>query len=459
MASIPYRFASWLLQKIAVSLLIGVLSFAAWSLWLFVQDQRSDETRREQWIAGLTVERDQAKEALLSLEGRLSADEAELLRQQDRLARSIRVIERLDNLDTWWRRWFGDREQLEANRQQRARMILVRAEAQAAIVGLKTSVTANHDGREEAVDRLQQAEANLDKAVHETSRVGYYLREAWMEIRWYLAGVVFLIFFGRLLLRCWLCWRWASWASGRQPLRLADAHPGALATAGATTSCLNEFVWPGECMRVRAALVVTPPEGLEKRLRTVLNWRFPFSCRWVGLTGLLEFRHRAAGDGRAVPLATGEASDETLLILEVPEEASFSIRLSHVAGLVYRGEKMPAARRVWRLFSVPALIFRQFRFFDFHGPCRLIVRAHGLRVENLPVRDGVHVSEKRLDHANVIGFGSNLRVSPARTERVGAYVVGSVPLWQARFVGEGFVLVADEPKPGFWRRLGRFIGL
>lgn len=462
MASLPYRFGSWLLQRLAISVLIGVLALATVAVWQFVQDQRSEETRREQWIARLTADRDAARLALEDLQGRLSVDEAELLRQENRVAMSTRVIGQLEELNSFWRRWFVSSEQREANAAQLTRMRTVRQESQARVVELQTSVTSAHGGRLAAVLRLQTAEKQLEKASRETSQIVYYLRSAWLDSRWWLAAGLGLLFIGPFLLRTWLYHGWARNAPRGDPLQLNPDAAGTV-TVGPASPCLNESLWPGETLRVRPDVLANTAHGLDERPRGLLTWRYPFSSRWSGLSGLRDLHHGHAGEGRSVPLSVagdGETfADQSLVAVDVPEGAGFTLRLRHLAGVVFTGEKLTPPRRRWRLFHPQARVSRRLGYFEFAGPCRLIVRAAALRPEVLVARDGLAVTERRLANDTVLGFSTGLRVSPVRTERFGAYFTGGVGLWKARFAGEGVVLLGD-PAPGRVRRfLGGLIGL
>ncbi|MFH1499119.1 MAG: hypothetical protein ABII82_14985 [Verrucomicrobiota bacterium] len=462
MASLPYRLASWLLQRLAISVLIGVLTLATVAVWQFVQDQRSEETRREQWIGRLTAERDAARQALEELQGRLSTDEAELLRQETRVAQSTRAIGQLEELDSFWRRWFVSADQRAANTTQLANMRTLRQEAQARVVELQTRVTSAHDGRLAAVLRLQTAELQLDKASRDTNRVVHYLRSAWLDIRWWLALGLGLLLIGPFLLRSWLYYGWARGGSHGEPLHLNRDASGPV-TAGPSTPCLNESLWPGQTLRVRPDVLANTAHGLDQSSRGLLTWRHPLSSRWAGLRGLLDLHHGHTGSGRSVPLSSAgdgqKIPAQSLIAVDVPEGSGFTLRLRHLAGVVFNGEKLPPPVRRWHLLNRQARVSRQFGYFEFAGPCRLIVRAPALRAEVLVARDGLAVTERRLANASVLGFSTGLQVSPVRTERFGAYFTGGVELWKARFSGEGLVLVG-EPTPGRLRRaLGKLIGL
>ncbi len=443
-------------------MLIGVLALSACSLWLFIQDQRNDETRREQWIGRLTAERDSAQAALASLESRLTGDQAELLREEERVVRSTRVISSLDEMSSRWDRWFGNRAQQQANEDRRASMIALRAEANARIVELQTRVTAGHDGRLDAVLRLQSAELHLEEAARETSQVVYYLRSAWVDVRWYLAVGMLALVIGPFVFKLWLFYGWARWTGRSDPMQLTDVCSDAVGV-GICAPCLTESLWPGEIMRVRPAVLATPTDELETKSRKVFSWAFPFTCWWSGLTGLRDLRHGHAGNGRMVPLSTsGEGMDvpvDVLVVVDVPELATFSVRLGNLAGWIFSGETPPRIFRRWRLWSRQAWVSRQLGYFVFEGPCRLILRGPGLRSELLAVRDGIAISERRVSNESVVGFSANLKVSPVRTERFRSFLAGHARLWQAKYTGSGAILAGDVVRPGFMRRLGRWLGI
>lgn len=462
MASLLYRFGAWLLQRLSMSVIIGVLALCACSLWLFMQDQRSEETRREQWIHQLTRERDAARAALSELESRLSADEAALFRQEGKAARTAKIIAKLDQLKPGlWGRLFGNKAQQQANAAQRANLMALHSEAQARIVELQVRVTGGHGGRLDAILRLQNAEQYLEEASKNESQIVYYLRSAWLDIRWYLGVGLLVLFFGPFVVKLWLYFGWARLTGKSEPMQLSEGlgdpvHPRQSAEQ------LNESLWPGQVLRAPATLLVSEDDGLEKKERGLLSWAFPLSCWWSGQTGLHDWRHRQAGSARELSLTTpaaAEAPPEMLVVLAVPEGASFSLRLSLLAGWIFSGETAPRIRRKWRLFSRQAWVSGQYRYFDFEGPGRLILRAAGLRAETLTTRVGVEISEKRVSSRSVVGFSSSFKVSPVRTDSFWHYLTGANKLWQSKFTGSGVILMSDSLPHGFWRRLGRKIGL
>ena len=87
-------------------------------------------------------------------------------------------------------------------------------------------------------------------------------------------------------------------------------------------------------------------------------------------------------------------------------------------------------RRRWQLFRWQAWVTLQFRFFEFVGPCRLIVAGvRGVRAERLNERDGEELPARRANQDATMGFTPNLDYRPVRAETFWSYY----PLFVALF--------------------------
>ena len=83
----------------------------------------------------------------------------------------------------------------------------------------------------------------------------------------------------------------------------------------------------------------------------------------------------------------------------------------------------------------------QFRFFEFAGPCRLVVAGNrGVRAERLSEREGGAVPARRANQDATIGFTPNLDYRPVRAETFWSYYRGMNPLFDDLFAGHGMFL-------------------
>ena len=111
--------------------------------------------------------------------------------------------------------------------------------------------------------------------------------------------------------------------------------------------------------------------------------------------------------------------------------------------------------------ALPIWVTGTFRYFEFAGPCRLVVAGgRGVRAERIVAGSEGEVSGRRINRGATIAFSPELRCRPVRAETFWAYYRGMNPLFDDLFTGTG-VLVAQEAVPeapaGGGRRRGAAI--
>jgi hypothetical protein len=157
-------------------------------------------------------------------------------------------------------------------------------------------------------------------------------------------------------------------------------------------------------------------------------------------------------------LSNSDDPHTELSVIEVPEGASIILRPSFLVGVITENEDKVEIRRRWTLLRWQAWITLQFRFFEFVGPCRLVVAgSRGVRGEVLRLeREGVRPA-RRTNQLATIGFTPNLDYLPVRAETFWGYYRNMNPLFDDLFAGEGlFVLqetASDQTHQGprrFW---------
>jgi hypothetical protein len=244
-------------------------------------------------------------------------------------------------------------------------------------------------------------------------------------------------------------------ARGR-PIRLGP-DPAALPEVGESRVSVDTAIRPGEILRIKEKFLQASDEGIGKRTRFVLDWRIPFTSLACGLVELVEMQNsRPDGDYR-VTLSNGEDPHIEMAVVDVPAGGSLVLRPSFLAGVIQREGERLVIRRHWRIFRWQAWIGGQFRFFEFVGPCRLIVSgSRGVRAERLADRDGPARPARRTNQDATIGFTPNLDYQPVRAETFWSYYRGMNPLFDDLFAGRGLFVLQETANDGSAARAGRF---
>jgi uncharacterized protein (AIM24 family) len=122
--------------------------------------------------------------------------------------------------------------------------------------------------------------------------------------------------------------------------------------------------------------------------------------------------------------------------------------------VILSGEARLKIRRHWRFFNWRSWIAPQFRFFEFAGPCRLLVASRrGVQAERLTEREGSLRPARCANQAAIIGFTPSLEYGLVRAGRFWAYFRNQGPLFDDLFTGPGLFLCQRMPANGarkFW---------
>jgi hypothetical protein len=208
---------------------------------------------------------------------------------------------------------------------------------------------------------------------------------------------------------------------------------------------------------VREKFLQASDEGLAKKTRFVLDWRIPFTCLASGLIELVEMRnHRPAGELRCTLSNQADAHSE-LAVVTLPPGAAMVIRPSFLAGVIRTKDQALLIQRRWQLFRWQAWVTLQFRFFEFVGPCQLVIAGNrGVRAEWLVSRPGNPNPARRTNQDATIGFTSNLDYKPVRAETFWGYYRGMNPLFDDLFSGPGVFLCQQVSAKGDASNARRF---
>jgi hypothetical protein len=208
---------------------------------------------------------------------------------------------------------------------------------------------------------------------------------------------------------------------------------------------------------VKEKFLQASDEGIVKRTRFVLDWSIPFTSLACGLVELVEMRHTGTAGEYRITLSNSVDPHIELALIEVAAGSSLVLRPSFLAGVVQREGDRLQIRRHWRFFHWQAWISGQFRFFEFIGPCRLVVAgSRGVREERLADREGMPAPARRTNQDATIGFTPNLDYSPVRAETFWGYYRGMNPLFDDLFAGKGLYVLQETASEGPGAKAGRF---
>ena len=176
------------IRALVTAVLLG-LAVAAGAYWLFAHDSADFEAVRQDRLGALNAERIKFKAASVDVEKKLARLSGETTAQLERLKQADSIIVRLNELESTWEKYFGNRAQQKANAEQLERMQTVRDDAGKKVLQSKkdyTRATWERDGIEIA---LAKTEAGLKQAEVKRSRVRYYVEAAWeWESPWAVAA-------------------------------------------------------------------------------------------------------------------------------------------------------------------------------------------------------------------------------------------------------------------------------
>lgn len=464
------RIVSWLSHKLMFAAALAVVGLAGFGFWAYLRDQVDFDLRRLEIIRALTGETAKLRAALSDVEARMTAARAEIAAQQERAVQAAQVARQLESLNSGLNRLTTDSAQVRENDERLARMRQMEVEARERAVDLAESLKRTQwekDGLEIALGRMQ---LQLKSAEENKSKVLHYVREAWAKHGPYVLLMVGLYFLGPPLARVFLYGVFAPFASNRAPVQIGPAT-GALPEITASRSSVDLALGPGDTLWVKEKFLQSSDEGLQKRTRTVLDWGMPLTCLAAGLTELVEMLNRAKDVTYRATFSSQENPNTELVLVTVPPGGSLVLRPSFLAGAVGLAGKKLRIRRHWRLFRMQSWVTGQLRYFEFTGPCRLLVAgSRGVRAEVLTPAPGNPAPARRANQDATIGFTPGLAYRPVRAETFWAYFRGMNPLFDDLFEGEGVFLCQETSAKGpqeqvrkfwtgFWGGLGRIFGL
>lgn len=450
------RIISWLSHKLIFGAVLAVVALAGLGFWVYFRDQVDFDLRRLEIVRALTGETAKLQAALADVEARMAAMRVEVAAQQERSAQAAKVANELERLGSGLNRLTTDSAQLRGNEERLARMRQMQADSLKRTAELQDNLKRTQwekDGLEIALGRmrlqLKSAEENKSKVVH-------YVREAWAKHGPYVLLVVGLYFLGPPLGRIFAYMVFAPFVSGRAPVLLGPTTE-VLPEITTSRSSMDLTLGPGDTLWVKEKFLQSSDEGLKKRTKSVLDWGMPLTCVAAGLTELVEMLNRTKDVTYRATFSSQENPNTELVLVTVPPGASLVMRPSFLAGAVGPGGAKVRIRRHWRLFTMQSWVTGQFRYFEFVGPCRLLVAgSRGVRAEVLTADAGNPSPARRTNQDATIGFTPGLAYRPVRAETFWAYFRGMNPLFDDLFEGEGVFLCQETSAKGPQEEVRRF---
>jgi hypothetical protein len=450
------RFISWLSHRLIFGVLLAGLALAGLGCWVYLRDQVDFDLRRLEIVRALTGESEKLRAALSDVEQRMAGMRLEITTQQDRAAQAAKVAKELESLGGGLSRLTGDPVQLKENEERLARMQQMEKEALKRVAELQEALKRTQwekDGLEIALGRMQ---VQLKSAEASKSKVVHYVREAWAKHGPYVLLILGLYFLGPPLARIFMYAVFAPLASGRAPV-LLGAVTGPLPEITASRSSVDLVLGPGDTLWVKEKFLQSSDEGLTKRTRTVLDWRMPLTCFAAGLTELIEMLNGTPDVTYRATFSSQENPNTELVVVSVPAGASLVLRPSFLAGAIGLAGAKVRIRRHWRLFTMHSWVTGQFRYFEFVGPCRLLVAgSRGVRAEVLAPSPGNPAPARRTNQDATIGFTPGLSYRPVRAETFWAYFRGMNPLFDDLFEGQGVFLCQETSAKGPQEQVRKF---
>jgi hypothetical protein len=458
MLTVIFQFIRWVFEKFAVGVLIVGLSFAACGLWLFLKDSVDFEQWRQEAVRAITGERSNVKSALEDVHKRMDRISVEITAEQERGKQVDKIIANLRDLESTWDKLTGNTEQQKANAERIVNLATLRLGVTAKVALLQqdfTRTTWERDGLEIAMGKI---DLKLTAAQEQQSKVLHYAERTWnhefgrapirMAIKWWVAVALGLYFVGPSAGRIWLYYFLAPWIARRRPVRLEE-RLAVLPEVGESKVAATVMLRSGERLWVKEPFLQSSDEGLKRKARYMLDWTIPMTCFATGLVELIEMSHRGESGAAQLTLSNQRDPLSELAVITLAEGSSLVLRPSFLAGVVTNEGQRLKIRRRWQLFRWHAWVTLQFRFFEFVGPCQLVVAgSRGVRVEQLLARDGGAVAARRTNQDATMGFTPNLDYRPVRAETFWSYYRGMNPLFDDLFAGQGVFLCQQVSSSG-----------
>jgi hypothetical protein len=441
------KIISWLLRRLTFGVILVTAGMIGFGLWMYLRDDLRYEQRREDMARLLTGQRAQMRAALADAEVRLAEFERAIAEQDRRAAEAARIARELQDLNSGISRLSRSADETRQLESRLVRLRTTELEARQRAAELQRDLARTKWEREGLTQALGRIEFQLVEVEAGKSRLLEFIREVWSRYGWLILCGVLLWLVGPSLGRLVCYFLFAPFVSSRKPVRLGaeTGHQPELRHGGPS---LELELKPDEVLWIKENYLQACDEGLQRRTRWLLDWRMPLTCLAADLKELVELRNTGADLTQRATLSAQHAAQIELAEVEVPAGVSLILRPSYLAGLVGpSGRPAAVIRRHWRILFLQSWATGQFRYFEFTGPCRLLLSGtRGVRAEMLggPERPGA----RRMNQDATLGFTPGLAYRPVRAETFWTYFRGQNPLFDDLFEGRGLVLAQQTSARG-----------
>ena len=447
------KFISWAFLKLAFGVFIAVASVGLYALWLFQHDDPDFSAVHARVVADLQVKQATALDAKEAAEKELIGLQQNFAAYQERAARAAAIVENLRSLESWWEKLFGNREQQRINAVRIEALKKMERDSLAAATGLRRNLPRAAVAVEERSSEGQRINSQLRLAEETNSRAIYYLNASWQGSKWFVIAALLLYFFGPTARKLAFFYYIAPRIARSRALKLSSSTK-AFPQLGQSSTVVETSLWPGETARVRKRYLLAVDDEVVRESRFLLSRRFPLTSLLSGFVHDVNLHNARAGHEYRLAFAHHKNPENEMAVVHVPEGGSLVVRPSFLAGVILPPGELLAVRRRWQFFRWQSWLTGQLRFLEFYGPCRLVVAGRpGVRAERLATGEDGAPPTCRTGRDKTIGFTPNLEYRLIRTTRFWNYYRWNQRLFDAYFVGVGFVLT-QTPVPGrkiaFW---------
>lgn len=428
------KFGKWILSNSVVTLIAVGLAIGVFSMYLYVGDSLRVERER---IGLLAEAQGKARAVYSRLDGvhlEIETVAGELDTALKQLETANALVERLEGFLSKIEYLFSSAEEKAAVDKQ-----LAEGRVDSARLGPLTDTLRGRNSelritRASLSEEARRLEEHIGKLESSSSEVARYLDSSWKTVRPCLPYVLTAIILGPLLLKAFAYYAIAPIFQRAKPIRFSkEALEAPSALDGGVSVALilrdKERAW------IKESYLQASDEHLDRKNRIVLNWQIPVTCLAAGLVELIEFTPQDAAISGRITASTQYEANMELSIIDIPENGSIILRPSHLVGLVSTNGSPVVIRRRWSFVRAQAWMTLQFRYFEFVGPCRLVVAGiRGVRIERI---DSDQVDGRRTNQNSTIGFSPDLNFGAVRAETFWAYFRGFNPLFDDLFCGKG----------------------
>ncbi len=464
------RLIGWLAYRVLPVCVAVAAVVVAVGGFFYIQDRAGGDFDRNRAIERFIEEEQRLLEARRELEERLSEVRRELTDARMQLTDAQRTAHRIRTALGFWDRLFAGREEREQREEQLARVEAQEREARERLEAMEArreGLLGEVESTERDIVAVRSERAALDSGDPD---LVHYATKSWETVRFpVLLGLAVLVA-GPWVFKSTLFFVWAPLLH-LTPSIVLRREPLPPIRGSASGVSLGVALAPGETLLIKERFLQASDEGLRRRTKFVFNWRIPFSSLACGLVELIRMHNPGGETTYSTTLSTQEEPTTELALIDVPEGGALVLRPRFLAGVILPAGQRMEIRRHWRFLSAHAWLTLRFRYFEFRGPCRLVVWGkRGVRTEEIHDLTRETRRARRTNQTATIGFTPQLEYHAVRAETFWSFFRGRNPLFDDLFTGTGSFVCQEiaergnEPGAkrfwsGFWNGILKILGL